>query len=88
MEYMELSSFTNSDLENDHNLKCEQSSDYSSSGPSKSPDTSRLVSSSPPSFTFFDVIKEEKNDTSSPLITDNDPMFCIPHKWDIDDDYL
>ncbi|KAM3722867.1 Transmembrane epididymal protein [Dirofilaria immitis] len=88
MDYTELSSLANSDMENDHSVKCEQSSGYSSSAPSKSPEVLRHISSSPSPFTFLSNIKEENNDTSSPLISDNDPMFCIPHKWDVDDDYM
>uniref|UniRef100_A0A1I7W313 X-box-binding protein 1 n=1 Tax=Loa loa TaxID=7209 RepID=A0A1I7W313_LOALO len=87
VEHTESSSRANFDLETNHGLKCEQSPDYSSFRALKSPDVSRGFSSSP-SFIFFDDIKEENSGTSSPLITDNDPMFCVPHKWDIDDDYI
>uniref|UniRef100_A0A0R3S0S1 X-box-binding protein 1 n=1 Tax=Elaeophora elaphi TaxID=1147741 RepID=A0A0R3S0S1_9BILA len=83
IEYMEPSSCVNWDLESGHELKCKQSPRYSSCDVS-----SRNFVSTPPSFTFFDDMKEENNDASSPLISDNDPMFCDTHKWDFDDDYI
>ncbi|KAK6102449.1 bZIP transcription factor family protein [Brugia pahangi] len=87
VEYEESASCVNFNMESDHESNCEQLSGYSFCA-SKSSDTAEHFTPSSPSFILFDDIKEGNNDTPSLLISGNDPMFCVPHKWDTDDDYM
>ncbi|EJW85679.1 BZIP transcription factor family protein [Wuchereria bancrofti] len=87
VEYEESSSCVNFDMESDHESNCEQLPGYSFCA-SKFSDAPEHFTSSSASFILFDDIKEGNNDTPSLLISGNDPMFCVPHKWNIDDDYM